>query len=166
VSVVVVEPERHDDERGWFRETFRADRYRELGIPSEFAQDSLSWSRKHVLRGLHLQDPAQGKLVYCLQGTVWDVAVDVREGSPTFGKWEAHELSGENGKQVWIPEGYAHGFVVLSDGALFAYKSTVPYEPEGQIAIRWDDPQIGIEWPICEPVLSAKDAAAPPLSRP
>ena len=156
--IIVVEPERFEDERGWFMESFRAERYAALGIPTEFAQDSLSWSRKHVLRGLHLQDPAQGKLVQCLSGAVYDVAVDVRKDSPTYKHWVAHELSGENGKQVWIPEGYAHGFLVLSDEALFSYKCTVPYAPDGQISIRWDS--FGIDWPVKDPILSEKDAAA------
>jgi len=164
VSVIVVEPTRYEDDRGWFSESFQASRYAALGIPTEFAQDSLSWSRKHVLRGLHLQRPAQGKLVQCMSGVVFDVAVDVRPDSPTFKQWVAHELSGENGKQLWIPEGYAHGFVVLSDEALFHYKCTTPYAPDGQISIRWDDPEIGVDWPVCDPVLSEKDRNAPPLS--
>jgi dTDP-4-dehydrorhamnose 3,5-epimerase len=164
VSVIVVEPARYEDERGWFSESFQRDRYAALGIPTEFAQDSLSLSHKHVLRGLHLQEPAQGKLVTCLTGTIYDVAVDVRPGSRTYKQWIAHELSGENGKQLWIPEGYAHGFVVLSDEALFHYKCTTPYAPDGQISIRWDDPELGIDWPVRDPVLSAKDAAAPLLT--
>jgi len=163
-GVIVVEPRRFEDERGWFAETFQRDRYAALGIPGEFAQDSLSWSRKHVLRGLHLQRPAQGKLVMCVVGEVFDVAVDVRPDSPTFGTWVGHTLSAENGLQLWIPEGFAHGFLVLSESALFHYKSTVPYAPGGQLSIRWDDPDIGIDWPIREPVLSEKDRDAPPLS--
>lgn len=164
MSVIVVEPPRFEDERGWFSETFRKERYEALGIPTGFAQDSLSWSRKHVLRGLHLQRPAQGKLVMCVVGKVFDVAVDVRRDSPTFGTWVGHELSEENGRQLWIPEGFAHGFVVLSEGALFHYKSTVPYAADGQLSIRWDDPDIAIHWPVDDPVLSEKDRDAPPLS--
>ena len=165
MSVIVIEPVRYEDERGWFSETFQASRYAALGVPSEFAQDSVSFSRRHVLRGLHLQQPhAQGKLVQCLRGTVLDVAVDVRDGSPTFGQHVSHELSEENGVQLWIPEGFAHGFVVLSNEALFHYKCTVPYDPDGQVSIRWDDPELGIDWQVAAPVLSPKDAAAPRLS--
>jgi len=163
-EVIVVEPTRYADERGWFAETFQKDRYAALGIPTEFAQDSVSLSRKHVLRGLHFQCPLQGKLVQCLRGEVFDVAVDVRLDSPTFGQWVGHRLSEENGKQLWIPEGYAHGFVVLSEEALFHYKSTTPYAPDGQLSIRWDDPDIGVEWPIDNPILSQKDRDAPLLS--
>ena len=146
-------------------ESFQAARYAEHGIPTEFAQDSLSWSGARVLRGLHLQHPrAQGKLVSCLQGEVLDVAVDVRPGSSTFGSHTTHLLSADNGHQVWIPEGFAHGFVVLGESALFHYKCTRDYDPRGQLSIRWDDPELAINWHIASPVLSPKDAAAPLLS--
>ena len=164
MSVINIEPARFADERGWFSETFQAARYAALGVPTQFAQDSVSFSRRHVLRGLHMQHPhAQGKLVQCLRGTVLDIAVDVRDGSPTFGEHVTHELSEQNGVQLWIPEGFAHGFVVLSDEALFHYKCTVPYDPDGQVSIRWDDPELGIDWRVEAPILSEKDAAAPPL---
>jgi dTDP-4-dehydrorhamnose 3,5-epimerase len=159
-DVRVFEPRRFEDDRGWFQETYQAS-----NLPQTFAQDSLSHSRKHVLRGLHLQHPhLQGKLVYCLVGRVLDVAVDLRADSATYGQHVAHELSADNGKQLWIPEGFAHGFVVLSDEALFAYKSTVPYDPNGQVSIRWNDPALGIDWGVTDPVLSEKDANAPLLS--
>ena len=165
MSVIVIEPQRYKDDRGWFSETFQAQRYAALGIPTVFAQDSVSWSRRHELRGLHLQEPhAQGKLVSCLSGTVLDVAVDLRDGSPTYGEHVSHELSAENGVQLWIPEGYAHGFVVLGDEALFHYKCTVPYDPNGQVSIRWTDPDLGIDWQVESPVLSEKDANAPLLT--
>jgi dTDP-4-dehydrorhamnose 3,5-epimerase len=164
-GVLLVEPSVHRDERGWFLETFRDERYAEHGIAGPFVQDSLSSSRHGVLRGLHLQWPrAQGKLVYAAEGEIFDVAVDVRRDSPTFLRWVGHVLSAGDGKQLWIPPGFAHGFVVLSKTALFAYKCTEVYDPGGELAIRWDDPQIGIEWPVDDPVLSPRDAAAPLLS--
>jgi len=164
-GVLLVEPRVFGDRRGWFCETWHAERYAEHGLPSAFAQDCLSSSRRGTLRGLHLQEPnAQGKLVFVLHGAVFDVAVDLRPGSETFGRWTAHELTAENHRQLWIPEGLAHGFLVLSDEALFAYKCTAKYAPECERAIRWDDPELAIDWPIEEPVLSAKDAAAPSLA--
>jgi len=164
-GVLVLEPQVFRDDRGHFLETFRDDRYAEAGIPGPFLQDSLSSSGRGVLRGLHLQWPrAQGKLVYVPQGEVFDVAVDVRPGSPTFGRWTGHVLSGENGHQVWIPPGFAHGFQVTSERALFAYKCTAHYDPAGEVAVRWDDPDIGIRWPLADPVLSPRDAAARALA--
>jgi len=164
-GVKLVEPDVYVDDRGYFLETFRAERYaRDVGIDESFSQDSLSLSRQGALRGLHLQMPrCQGKLVFVLQGEVYDVAVDVRRGSPDFGRWVGLTLSAERKNQLWIPAGFAHGFVVTSRQALFAYKSTAPYDPAGQVAIRWDDPEIGIDWPVEDPLLSAKDAAAPTL---
>jgi len=163
-GVLRITPDVYADERGRFLETFRAARYAEHGIPGVFAQDSLSFSRRGVLRGLHLQWPAaQGKLVYVLEGEVFDVAVDVRPASPTFRKWDGHVLRAAEGTQLWIPPGYAHGFCVLSEGALFAYKCTAPYDPASELAILWDDPELGIEWPLASPLLSPKDAAAPRL---
>ncbi|MHC4973456.1 MAG: dTDP-4-dehydrorhamnose 3,5-epimerase [Planctomycetota bacterium] len=164
-GVLLIEPTIHRDERGWFLETFRRERYAEHGIAGPFVQDSLSFSRRGVLRGLHLQWPrAQGKLVYVAEGEVFDVAVDVRRDSPTFRQWVGHLLSAADGRQMWIPPGFAHGFLVTSEAALLAYKCTEAYDPGGELAIRWNDPALGIEWPAEGPVLSPRDAAAPLLS--
>jgi dTDP-4-dehydrorhamnose 3,5-epimerase len=164
-GVLRITPDLFEDSRGHFQETFRAERYAAHGIPAGFAQDSLSFSRKGVLRGLHLQSPnPQGKLVYVLEGEVYDVAVDVRPNSPAFRRWAGHRLSAKNRAQLWIPPGYAHGFCVLSDGALFAYKCTTPYDARSEISIRWDDPDLAIDWPVRGPVLSPKDARAPRLA--
>jgi len=164
-DVLLIEPRVFRDDRGCFLETFRAARYRDAGIEGPFVQDSLSFSRGGVLRGLHLQWPnAQGKLVWVVQGEVFDVAVDVRRGSPTFGRWVGHTLSAGNARQVWIPPGFAHGFLVTSKaGASFAYKCTEAYAPGCELAVRWDDPDLAIAWPDAAPVLSPKDAAAPLL---
>ena len=160
-GIKVVEPKVFGDERGFFMETWHNSRYREMGIESDFVQDNLSFSRKGVLRGLHLQNPSsQGKMVYVLQGEVFDVAVDVRVGSASFGKWFSIVLSEENKKQIYVPPGFAHGFCVMSDTALFAYKCTELYMPQNELSISWDDPDIGIEWPLdIEPTLSDKDLA-------
>lgn len=163
-GVLKITPDVFEDQRGSFFESFRAERYEAHGIPGPFAQDSVSHSRHGVLRGLHFQWPsAQGKLVFVLQGEVFDVAVDVRQVSPTFRQWAGHRLSAENRTQLWIPQGFAHGFCVLSDTALFAYKCTTPYDAGSEMAIRWDDPDLGIDWPIRTPMLSKKDVAAPRL---
>ena len=162
-EVVRVEPDVHRDDRGFFLETWHERRYREAGIPGPFVQDNLSHSRRGALRGLHAQlDPPQGKLVRAVRGEIFDVAVDLRVGSPRFGRWAAARLSGESHHQLWIPPGFAHGFCVLSDEADVEYKCTAPYAPGGEIAVAWNDPRIGIAWPVREPVLSARDAAAPP----
>ncbi|WP_018879388.1 dTDP-4-dehydrorhamnose 3,5-epimerase [Thioalkalivibrio sp. ALE9] len=164
-GVLVVEPKIFGDSRGYFLETYQRDRYAEAGIPDQFVQDNLSFSRAGILRGLHLQHPrAQGKLVQVLQGEVFDVAVDVRRGSPTFGVWAGVWLSAENHRQFWIPEGFAHGFCVASDTALFSYKCTDTYCPECELSIRWNDPDIGIDWPLVNISLSDKDSAAPALA--
>jgi len=164
-DVLRIEPQRFEDERGWFNEAFRASAYAAWGIPASFPQDSVSRSRRGVLRGLHFQHPAaQGKLVSCLEGEVLDVAVDLRLGSPTFGRHVATRLSSANGIQKWIPEGFAHGFLVLSNWALFHYKCTREYDPGGQFSIRWDDPELGIEWPIASPAVSIRDATAQSFS--
>lgn len=164
-GVLVVEPDVFEDERGFFLETWSQRRYAEIGIPEMFVQDNLSSSTRGVLRGLHLQHPhGQGKLVQVLDGEVFDVAVDVRVGSPTFGEWVGTTLTGKNKRQVWIPPGFAHGFCVVSDTALFAYKCTDFYRRETELGIIWNDPDIGIEWPIADPQLSAKDAEFPRLS--
>jgi dTDP-4-dehydrorhamnose 3,5-epimerase len=159
---VVIEPAVFGDERGFFFETWNADRYRQLGLPDKFVQSNVSSSARGVLRGLHYQWPnPQGKLVSVLEGEVYDVAVDIRRDSPTFGRWAAVILSAENKRQFWIPEGFAHGFAVLSERALFSYLCTAQYDKEADAGVRWDDAEIGIDWPIAEPLLSAKDAAAP-----
>ena len=163
-GVVVLEPRVFTDPRGFFLETWQRERYAEAGIDAEFVQDNLSFSGRGVLRGLHFQNPSpQGKLVGVLQGAVFDVAVDLRAGSPTFGEWVGMELTSENRRQMYVPEGFAHGFVVTGDSALFSYKCTRAYSPADERSLRWDDPEVGIRWPVAEPVLSPKDAAAPLL---
>lgn len=158
-GALILEPRVFGDARGFFMESWNARRYREAGIDEQFVQDNVSRSVRGVLRGLHLQHPqGQGKLVQVLEGEVFDVAVDIRKGSPTYGQWEGVALSGENHRQFYIPPGFAHGFCVLSDTALFSYKCTEFYAPENEVSIRWDDPEIGIDWPIDSPVLSPKDA--------
>ena len=160
-DVLLVQPAVHRDTRGHFLETFHAERYALAGIPGPFVQDNLSFSQRGVLRGLHYQWPRpQGKLVHVLQGEVFDVAVDIRRDSPTFGRWVGVTLSAENHHQLWIPPGFAHGFCVTSDAAQVAYKCTDYYVPENEHSIRWNDADIGIAWPISTPVLSGKDAAA------
>ena len=164
-GVLIVEPKVFGDERGFFMETWREERYEEAGIPGRFVQDNLSFSRRGVLRGLHFQNPdQQGKLVYVLEGEVYDVAVDIRDGSPTFGEWVAVTLSSGNKRQFYVPEGFAHGFLVTSSTALFAYKCTARYNAEAEASVLWNDPEIGVEWPVEAPVLSDKDRTAPPLA--
>jgi dTDP-4-dehydrorhamnose 3,5-epimerase len=164
-GVVRVEPAVHRDERGFFVETYSEPRYRENGISETFVQDNHSRSSRHILRGLHAQSPnAQGKLVRCVEGAVWDVAVDVRVGSPAFGRWVGCELSAENFRQLYVPPGCLHGFVVLTDTAQFEYKCTALYDPSAEISVRWDDPEIAIEWPVGKPLLSDKDRDAPLLA--
>lgn len=162
---LVLEPRVFGDERGFFYESFNADRLREAGLDLQFMQGNVSQSARGVLRGLHYQWPKpQGKLVSVLQGEVWDVAADIRVGSPTFGQWAAVLLSGENKRHFWIPEGFAHGFVVLSESALFTYLCTETYDAQADAGIAWNDPQLAIDWPVADPLLSAKDAAAPLLA--
>ena len=165
-GAIVLEPKVFGDERGFFMETWHKARYEEAGLPARFVQDNLSFSQRGVLRGLHFQNPdQQGKLVQVLQGEVFDVAVDIRVGSPTFGEWEAVFLSSENKRQFYVPEGCAHGFLVTGDEALFAYKCTAKYNPTAEGYVLWNDPEIAIEWPIeVPPTLSDKDQAAQPLS--
>jgi dTDP-4-dehydrorhamnose 3,5-epimerase len=164
-DVLLVEPDRFGDARGFFQEAWHQGRYAEAGIGGPFVQDNISLSVRGVLRGLHLQNPnAQGKLISVLQGEVFDAAVDLRVGSPHFGRWAGAMLSMENRRQMWVPEGFAHGFCVLSETALFAYKCTDFYAPESEITVLWNDPGIGIDWPLSDPVVSGKDAAAEPLS--
>jgi dTDP-4-dehydrorhamnose 3,5-epimerase len=165
-GVVIVEPKLFGDHRGFFLETFQAERYASHGIHGPFVQDNLSRSARGVVRGLHLQNPSpQGKLVMVLRGRVLDVAVDVRVGSPTFGRYVAAEINDENHRQIWVPRGFAHGFAVLSDSADFFYKCDNLYRPGDEIVVRWNDPAIGINWNIESPVLSARDAAAPLLAK-
>ena len=162
---VVLGPAVFGDERGFFMETWNAERFGALGLPDRFVQSNVSSSAQGVLRGLHYQWPhPQGKLVSVLEGEVYDVAVDIRRGSPTFGRWEAVILSAENKRQFWIPEGFAHGFVVLSERALFSYLCTDVYRPEFDANVRWDDAALAIDWPVGDPQLSAKDSKAPLLA--
>ncbi len=154
----LIEPRIFGDDRGWFLETYNQARYREAGLEVAFVQDNLSWSRRGILRGLHFQNPnPQGKLVSVLEGEVFDVVVDLRRSSPTFGRWTGVVLEGASKRQLWVPPGFAHGFVVLSPAALFHYKCTAFYSPADELTLRWDDPDIGIAWPIEAPVVSEKD---------
>ena len=163
-GVLLLEPKVFADARGFFLETYNASRFREIGIEETFVQDNHSRSARGVVRGLHYQQPRpQGKLVRCSRGTLFDVAVDIRRGSPHFGKWFGAELSEENMHMLWIPGGFAHGFCALTEFADLMYKCTELYDPTADRAIAWNDPQIGIEWPVENPVLSQKDAAAPML---
>ena len=159
---VVIEPAVFGDDRGFFFETWNADRYGEHGLPTKFVQSNVSSSTRGVLRGLHYQWPnPQGKLVSVLEGEVYDVAVDIRRGSPHFGRWTAVVLSAENKRQFWMPEGFAHGFAVLSERAIFSYLCTAQYDRAADAGVRWNDAAIGIDWPVGEPLLSDKDAKAP-----
>lgn len=163
-GVMVLEPRVFRDERGSFRETWHTDSYAAV-TPLPFVQDNVSVSRRGVVRGLHLQQPhAQGKLVGVLAGAGFDVAVDVRRGSPTFGCWVAEELSEENGRQLWIPPGFAHGFQSLADGTILSYKCTDMYHPECERTVLWSDPALGIRWPVSGAVVAPKDATAPALA--
>lgn len=163
-GLLVIEPRVFHDNRGYFVETWQQQRYADAGLP-EFVQDNLSRSRKGVLRGLHLQFPQpQGKFVSVVEGEVFDVAVDLRRGSPTFGKWHAETLDARSGRQFYVPPGFAHGFVVTSDSAVFAYKCTDYYNPKGEMTLRWNDPAIGIQWPVDVPEVSEKDSQGMLLS--
>jgi dTDP-4-dehydrorhamnose 3,5-epimerase len=165
-GLVLLEPPVHGDARGFFVETFRADVAVEHGIPTAFVQDNHSRSRRGTLRGIHFQThPGQGKLVRVARGRVWDVVVDLRRGSETFGEWEAVELDDERGRMLWIPVGFGHGFLVLSDVADFVYKCTNYYDAATEAGIRFDDPEVGIEWPAdVELLYSERDHTAPRLS--
>ena len=157
-DIVVLVPQVFEDARGFFMETFRADKFEALGLPSEFVQDNHSRSKKGVLRGLHFQwDAPMGKLMRVTYGNAFLVAVDIRKGSPTLGQWFGLEISAENKKQVWAPAGFARGFCVLSEFAEIQYKCTAIYNPKGESGIRWDDPAIGIQWPVLDYALSEKD---------
>lgn len=160
----VLEPRVFGDARGFFMELWNRRRYGESGLGVDFVQDNLSLSRRGTLRGLHFQQPnAQAKLLQVFEGEVFDVAVDVRRNSPTFGRWHGLVLSAENKRQFYVPPGFAHGFAVLSETALFYYKCSAFYSPNDERTVRWDDPEIGIQWPVREPLLSEKDARAPCL---
>ncbi|HKJ35656.1 MAG TPA: dTDP-4-dehydrorhamnose 3,5-epimerase [Solirubrobacterales bacterium] len=165
-DVKLIQPAVHGDHRGFLLETYSEDRWRELGVEGPFVQDNHSRSTtKGTLRGLHLQtDPGQGKLVRCLRGAIFDVAVDLRRGSPTYGQWAGHVLDDETHHQLWVPVGFAHGFQVLTDVADVAYKLTSLYDPKTEAEIAWDDPDIDIEWPLENPVLSERDSSAPRLA--
>lgn len=164
-GVLVFEPTVFGDDRGFFMEGWNARRYAEWGLPETFVQDNISLSAHGVLRGLHFQNPnPQGKLVMVLRGEVFDVAVDIRVGSPTFGRWMGATLSAENRRQLYVPPDFAHGFLVTGRDALFHYKCTDYYDPSAEGSILWDDPEIGIDWPAISPTLSEKDRSAPTLS--
>lgn len=165
-DVLLIEPKVFGDSRGYFYESWNRRTFLELGIDAEFVQDNQSRSQRDVLRGLHYQiEHAQGKLIRVVSGEVFDVAVDLRRSSPTFGKWVGFRLSAEDRRMAWIPPGFAHGFCVTSESAEFLYKTTDYYSPEHERALLWNDPQLGIEWPLQgEPIVAAKDAAAPRLS--
>lgn len=164
-EVLLITPRIFGDTRGRFVETWNDARYREAGIPAGFVQDNVSVSMRGVLRGLHGQHPkGQGKLITVLRGRVFDVVVDVRAGSPRFGRWDAVELDAESMQQLWIPPGFLHGFVALEDETIFSYKCTELYAPEAEFSVRWDDPALAIRWPVAAPLLSPKDAAAPTLA--
>lgn len=166
-GLVVIEPSVFGDDRGYFMETYNAETFKKHGLDMQFIQDNESRSHRGVLRGLHFQrEYSQGKLVRCTKGSVWDVGVDLRKGSPTYGQWYGVELTEDNKKMFYIPEGFAHGFVVLSDEAVFNYKCTNLYHPEFDGGIRWNDPDVAIEWPDagCEVSLSEKDTKQPFLA--
>ena len=163
-GVLLIEPDAFHDARGFFMETWNCRRYAEHGVRADFVQDNVSHSKRGVLRGLHFQQPnAQAKLITVFDGEIFDVAVDLRDGSPTCGQWTSVVLSAENRRQLYIPEGFAHGFQVLSETAVVSYKCSRYYDPQAEGSIRWDDPDLAIRWPLASPVLSGKDAAAPLL---
>jgi dTDP-4-dehydrorhamnose 3,5-epimerase len=166
-EVILVEARAFPDERGFFMETFKQSEFVRGGIRRNFVQDNFSFSRRGTLRGLHYQlnPAAQGKLVACLQGEIYDVAVDIRRGSPTYGQWVGVVLSAENRRMLWVPEGFAHGFQALTDGVMVWYKVTSEYSPADERGIRWDDPALGIDWPLRgEALLSPKDRVLPTLA--
>jgi dTDP-4-dehydrorhamnose 3,5-epimerase len=164
-GVALIEPEVHGDARGFMVETFRLDAWAECGVDVEFVQHNHSRSVERTLRGLHFQtDPGQAKLVRCARGAIFDVAVDLRRGSPTFRAWEGHVLDDEAHRQLFVPVGFAHGFAVLSEVADVSYQLSSLYDPATESGVAWDDPEIGVEWPVPEPLLSDRDRSAPPLA--
>lgn len=163
-GLLVIEPQVFGDQRGFFLESYQKQRYIEAGVGVDFLQDNVSFSQRDTLRGLHFQYPrGQAKLVQVMQGEVFDVAVDIRYGSPTFGQWYGVTLTAQNRRQMFVPEGFAHGFCVLSDTALFMYKCSDYYVPDDEGGICWDDPELAIEWPVKRPILSEKDQCFAPL---
>ena len=163
-GLVIVETDVYGDERGYFKEVWRASRYASFSVPGQFVQSNISYSGAGVLRGLHYQHPQpQGKLVSVLEGSIFDVAVDIRSDSPTFRQWVGVELSASNHRQLYVPEGFAHGFCVLGDAAMMHYLCTAEYAAEFDAAVAWDDPDIGVEWPVEAPGISSKDRSAPRL---
>jgi dTDP-4-dehydrorhamnose 3,5-epimerase len=163
-GLVILEPHAYEDNRGYFMETYQMARYRDLGIEVSFVQDNVSYSRKGTLRGLHYQHPqAQDKLVQAITGEIFDVAVDIRRGSPTYGQWSSALLSEKNHRQLFVPGGFAHGFCVLSETAYVLYKCSNYYSPETEGGILWSDPDLAIQWPIQGPLVSPKDTAHPTL---
>jgi dTDP-4-dehydrorhamnose 3,5-epimerase len=163
-GLLTIEPDVYGDYRGFFLESWSERRYREAGIGTAFVQDNFSFSQRGTLRGLHFQNPlAQGKLVSVWQGEVFDVAVDIRRGSRTFGQWHGVNLTADSKRQFYVPPGFAHGFAVISETALFHYKCTEIYSPQNELGFRWDDPEVGIKWPLASPTLSQRDAGAPLL---
>lgn len=164
-EVILIEGTRHRDSRGTFEETFRDTAFRQAGLDETFVQDNHAWSGSGTLRGLHFQAPphAQGKLVRCIRGEIFDVAVDLRVNTTTFGRWVGVRLTGDDTRILWVPPGFAHGYAVLGDEAEVAYKVTAEYAPEAEGGLRWDDPSVGIEWPVSAPHLSEADAALPLL---
>ena len=164
-GLVALEPVVHGDERGFLLESFNAMAWAEAGVEVEFVQDNHSRSRGGILRGLHFQtQPGQAKLVRCVRGRIWDVAVDLRRGSPTYGAWEGYELDDVAHRQLFVPVGFAHGFCVLSELADVHYKVSSYYDPETEAGIAWDDPDVAVEWPLAEPQVSERDAGAPKLA--
>ncbi len=164
-GVVLLEPEVHGDERGFMVETYRRDVWAEHGVDVEFVQQNHSRSVENTLRGLHFQtEPGQAKLVRCPRGVIFDVAVDLRRGSPTYGQWEGHCLDDHDHRQLFVPAGFGHGFAVLSDEADVAYQLSSLYDPATEAGIAWNDPDVGVEWPVEEPLLSERDKVAPPLA--
>ena len=164
-DLVLLEATAHGDERGFLVESFREDLWSEHGVEGPFLQENHSRSSRGILRGLHFQtSPGQAKLVRCVRGAIWDVAVDLRKDSPTYRRWDGYELSDENQRQLFVPVGFGHGFCVLSDLADVAYKLTSVYDPETEAGIRWDDPDVGVDWPVSDPHLSERDVTAPTLA--
>ena len=164
-GLVLIEPDVHGDDRGFLVETYSDEQWRKLGVDVDFVQDNHSRSRRGALRGLHFQlRPGQAKLVRCARGRVWDVVVDLRRDSPSHGRWEAHELDDERHLQLYVPVGFAHGFCVLSEEADVAYRLSSRFDPETEATIAWDDPDLAIEWPLEEPLLSERDRSAPRLA--
>lgn len=164
-GLVLIEPQVHGDERGFFVETYRQQAWAELGVEAEFVQHNHSRSGQGILRGLHFQtEPGQAKLLRCARGAIFDVAVDLRRDSPTYGQWEGHVLDDERHRQLFVPIGFAHGFVVLSEVADVAYLVSSVYDPATESGFAWDDPEVGVEWGVEEPIVSARDRTAPKLA--